>query len=118
MNSKANISWELFITRNVRELAQRVKNSAGKCWIVAFKGFETCLFRYDINNYKDRGDFRNFEPVNLQNWKKNELDEANIRYVTSSDNPDLILAIFWKLNVPQDQVFIHSILVHMSENNV
>lgn len=115
---KNAISWWKLLDDQLWEQADSSKNKDGKLWVIAQIGFELCVFKFDILNYLDGEEYRNFCPLNINNWSKQDLEYNDIRYIEKKvNNVDTIVVIKWRLDVPEHHLFIHEMLNYISRNN-
>lgn len=115
---KNAISWWKLLDNQLWEQADSSKNTDGKLWVITQIGFELCVLKFDILNYLDWEEYRNFCPLNLNNSSKKDLEYNEYRYIEKKvNNVDTIIVIRWRLDVPEHHLFIHEMLNYISKNN-
>ena len=115
---RSTISWEKLANDQLWEQADANKNPAGRLWVIGQIGFDMCVFSFDILNYLNRNEFRNFSPLNLNNWSAEDFISLDIGCIHRViNNVDTLLVIKWKLNDTNQHQYIHNMLDYISRNN-
>ena len=137
------VSWEMLVKEQLWNKADSLKNKYGKIWVIAMKGLEICIFRFDVTDYPDNTEhFENFSPLNLNNFSDTDLDDLGIEHMTISYNnteevsfykgqviegkmenhpledKDITRVISWRLDNEAHHKYIHDMLDYISKNNV
>ncbi len=47
------VSWEMLVKEQLWNQADSLKDKYGKIWVIAMKGLEICIFRFDVTDYPD-----------------------------------------------------------------
>jgi hypothetical protein len=68
------LSWRELLESQLYNEALAEKANDGKIWVIVFKGFEICIFKFDVFKFVNDGPFKNFEPLNLNSKSKKYLD--------------------------------------------
>jgi len=60
--------------------ADGAKNAEGRIWMVGQKGFEICVFIFDVLKYNEDKSplYPHFIPFNLHRWTVEQFRERNI----------------------------------------
>lgn len=115
----AGTGWEKLMKEQAWEQADSVKNENGRIWVIIQRGFELCVFKFDILRFNGRGDFTNFKPLNLNGFSESDLIELDAQpLVKVVNNNRYIQVIRWKLNDDTHHRYIHEMLSYIYRTNV
>lgn len=81
--------------------ADVAKKNSGRLWAIGQKGFEICIFRFDVLNYMDQDPdcYTKFNPLNLSNLTEPQLDLLNVKYKYSNEDGFALIALVkWRLD--------------------
>lgn len=116
--SSGGLSWHKLLEQGWDQ-ADSAKNTDGKLWFIGQRGFEFCVFRFDVFNYPSNIEgYTNFMPLNLHNWTKQDFDHMNIDVITETvNNVEVIRIIKWRLDDKTHAMFLHEMLSYIESHN-
>ena len=110
--------WNYIFKNQIWEQTDATKNPNGRNWALVLKGFEVCVFWFDVTMYTDRGDFENFKPLNLNNWSEQDLIYIGADPLVETINgTKYIQVIRWKLNDSTHWSYIEAMIDYILRHN-
>ena len=116
VKSKTGHSWFKLLEQMYPQ-AEVAKNSNGKLWAIGQKGFEICIFEFNVRKFEgqDPDCFTNFKPLNLNNFSEPELDRLNIKYEQCNDNGFARIGLIkWRLDNKDHIVYIDDMFQYIT----
>lgn len=116
--SSGGVSWHVLLNQGWDQ-ADSAKNPDGKLWFIGQRGFEFCVFRFDVLRYPSNIDgYRNFMALNLHNWTKQDFDQMDIKVHTDFvNNVEQIRVIKWRLDDKSHAMYLHEMLSYIKSHN-
>lgn len=110
--SRSGASW-FKLLEQLRTQAD-VGSTNGRVWVISQKGFEICIFRFDRLSYPNEGHFTSFEPVNVDNYDKDDRDHIEVKYLKYINR---IAVIKCRLDKFDHAYHIDRMFIHILSNN-
>lgn len=107
-------SWKKMLKDQLLDQCDAVKDISGRTWAIGQKGLEIYMFRFDVLKFEDDEPYTNFDPINLNDWKKSDFYSLGIKYETNED--DRITIIKWRLDDEDQVIFIHNMFTYLVDN--
>lgn len=115
------VSWWVLVKDQLWNQADALKNDRGRLWVVAQIDLVICFFHFDVLNhtYPDYDTYRNFSPLNLNNFDEEDRRNLGIGYLAESVSSDrnVIQVIQWRLDDPAHQRYLHDMFDHITRHN-
>ncbi len=115
IKSKVGDSWNKLLEQLYNQ-ADVAKNAEGRLWAIGQKGFEICIFKFDVLKYQGQNPDRytNFEPLNLSHLSEAELDNLNVKYEHCDDHGFARIALIkWRLDNKDHIPYLNRMLEHI-----
>ena len=116
----AAVSWWVLIKGQLWNQCDATTNSEGKIFCIGLIGFQICFFLFDLSKYRSPSDaYRNFLPLNLNNFTEEDLDYLEIEYLSeSAGDRDIIRVVKWRLNNELHHKYILEMFEYVSVNTL
>lgn len=93
------------------------RQTNGKLWAMGQKGFEICLFLFDIHINLNLDNYTQFKAINPSNLTVATLKSLGARpFVKEINGVDVIIAITWKIDNPKHTKHIHEMFLYVLEH--
>lgn len=114
--SSGGVSWNKLLEQGWDQ-ADSAKKSNGRLWFIGQRGFEFCVFKFDVLNYPSTPEtdgYTNFMPLNLHHWTINDLQHMDIKYHSVIINGvEEIRVIKWRLDDRSHAMYLHEMLEYI-----
>lgn len=112
IKSKTGDSWPKLLEQMWKQ-ADIAKFDNGTLWAIGQKGLEICIFRFDVLKHEDDYPdcFTNFEPLNLSNLTKADLNQLGVKYLITNNNR--IGLIKWRLDDNRHKRYIDHMFMYI-----
>ena len=120
VKSRRGQSWGQLLEQLWNQ-ADKAKGSSDRLWAIGLKGFEICVFKFNINEWEntDPEFWINFKALNLSNLNSFQLNQLGVNHTFANYNNFHELGIIkWRLDDIRHAPYIHAMLKHVAENNV
>lgn len=117
----AIISWKRLLDDQLHKQcdinsANNARQTNGRLWAMGQKGFEICLFLFDIHSNLSLNNYNQFKAVNPRNHSADSLRKLNAKpFVETINGVDEIIAISWRIDNPAHHIHIHEMFLHILE---
>lgn len=115
----AIISWKKLLDDQLHRQcdnnsANNARQNNGRLWAMGQKGFEICLFLFDIHSHLNLDNYNQFKAVNPRNYTADDLRHLDAEpFVETINGVDEIIAISWRIDNPDHHIHIHEMFLHI-----
>lgn len=115
----AIMSWKKWLDDPLHKqcdnhMANNARQTNGRLWAMGQKGFEICLFLFDIHSNLNLDHYNPFTAVNPRNYTADDLRHLDAEpFVEVVSGAEEIIAITWRLDNPYHYIHIHEMFIHV-----
>ncbi len=115
----AIISWKKLLDDQLHKQCDNNSNNNarqnnGRLWAMGQRGFEICLFLFDIHKNVNLDNYTQFTAVNPWNFSADDFDHLDAKpFVEKINGVDQIIAVNWRLDNSDHHRYIHDMFIHI-----